>query len=221
MSATVTPNRPLAVIGTPGVRRCLAVSVIARAGDFAVFTYLAAIITIFYGNPAVTVPVALLVNGSAGWCGTILSGRLTDVHGADRTLRLAITGSAIGPALLAVASIRGGPYGPVFAVPALLIWSMSAWGFGPPQQARLINLAPSAPRAALAANASANQLGIGLGGLVGAATIAHATSASIPAIGAVFVVVAAVVAWRASTATAGPLNPLHQINTTANRKAPQ
>lgn len=192
--ASDNPRRPFAVLSTPGVRRCLAVSVIVRAGDFAVFTYIASIVADLYGHPTVTVPIVLFVNGSAGWFGTTLSGRLTDARGAEWTRRLAITSSCVGLAVLAIASTLDAPFGPVVATPALLIWSAAAWGFGPSQQARLLTLAPDAPNAALALNASATQLGIGLGGLVGAATVAATSSAAIPAVGATFTLVAVVAA---------------------------
>ena len=182
--APSAPQRPFEVLSRPGVTRCLLVCVIVRAGDFAVFTYLADIVTDLYGWPEVTVPAMLLINGSVGWFGTRQSGQQTDTRGADPTRRLAIGGSAASLLILAVASSIGGSVGATIAVPALLIWSAAAWAFGPPQQARLLALAPDAPNGVLALNASATQLGIGLGGLVGGATIAVATSASIPAVGA-------------------------------------
>lgn len=213
--------RPFAVLATPGVRRCLTVSVIVRAGDFAVFTYIASIVTDFYGNPTVAVPIVLLANGSAGWFGTTLSGRLTDARGAERTRRLAITGSCVGLTVLAVAGLLDGPFGAVIAAPALLIWSAAAWGFGPPQQARIISLAPNAPNAALALNASATQLGIGLGGLVGAVTVAAATSAVVPAVGATFTLAAAAVARTTPRATTSTPHTGRQVDHTATESTPR
>lgn len=216
-----SPPRPFAVLSTPDVRRCLAVSVIVRAGDFAVFTYIARIITDFYGNPTVTVPIVLLANGSAGWLGTALSGRLTDARGAEWTGRLAITGTCLGLAALTVATTLDGPFGPVVAAPALLIWSTAAWGFGPPQQARLLTLAPVAPNAALALNASATQLGIGLGGLVGATTVAAATSAAVPAVGATLALVAAAInGFKPCTPISAP-HSAQPINHLAAQQAPR
>lgn len=220
-STSDSPTRPFAALSTPRVSRCLVVSVIVRAGDFAVFTYIASIVTDFYGNPTVTVPIVLLANGSAGWFGTTLSGRLTDSRGSAWTRRLAISGSCLGLAVLAVASVVDGPLGPVVATPALLIWSTAAWGFGPPQQARLLALAPNAPNAALALNASATQLGIGLGGLVGAATVAVATLAVIPAVGVTFTLVAAVIAGFRLHMPASVAHTGHPINHSAAQEAPR
>ncbi|MGB3734103.1 MAG: MFS transporter [Ilumatobacter sp.] len=216
-STPVARRRPMSVLRTAGVRRCLAVAVLVRAADFAVFTYLAAIVTDIYGNPRVTVPVVLLVNGSVGWFGTTMSGKRTDREGAQRARSIAIAGSAVGLALLVAASNSNGLVAQVVAVPALVVWSFSAWGFGPPQQSRLLDLAPEAPVTALAINASATQIGIGLGGLVGAVTVAASTSASIPMVGVVLAVAALALSRRASPAGA-LLNTSPHTN---NRKGPR
>lgn len=112
-----------------------------------------------------------------------MAGRRTDRHGAQRTRDLTIAGSGVGLAILATSSLFDGAAAVALAAPALLLWSCSAWGFGAPQQTRLLELAPSAPTATLAANASATQIGIGLGGLIGAATVAVATTSATPAVG--------------------------------------
>ena len=94
-----------------------------------------------------------------------------------------MVGTAVGLTGLAFSSALDGVAAGLVAVPGLIVWSVAAWGFGPPQQSRMLELAPDTPTVALAAHASASQLGIGIGGLVGAATIAAASTGWLPAVG--------------------------------------
>lgn len=203
LPASKPQNRRLGFLRTPAVARCLTVSVLIFAGDFAVFTYLADLIVDLYGNPTVSIPAALLVTGAAGAIGNNLSGKLTDSLGAEPALRIALIGTHGGLLTLAISSLLDGMAAALVAALGLLLWSVAAWGFGPPQQTRLLELAPDAPTAALGANASATQLGIGIGGLIGAATIAATSTGWLPAVGAAFTLVA-IVTNRASQHRANP-----------------
>lgn len=124
---------------------CLVISTVAFASSFVVFTFLADLIVDLYGNASVAIPLVLLVTGAAGATGNNLSGRFTDKLGAVAALRLAMIGTTAGLGLFATSSLLHGVAAGTVAAPGLVLWSLAAWGHGPPQQAQLLALAPDAP----------------------------------------------------------------------------
>jgi predicted MFS family arabinose efflux permease len=162
----ITVVRPTAngqdLLKQPALIRTFLVMLLLSAGQFVVFPYLTAALRNITGLDTTGITLMLLVFGAAGLLGNALGGRLTDLWSGPRTL-------VIGLFLTAA---------PLLLLPILLphAWSvflgMLVWGVGgllvfPPQQARVVELAPEAPSMALSLNASARAVGIALGSVLG------------------------------------------------------
>jgi predicted MFS family arabinose efflux permease len=153
-----------AALRSRGVAEVLPLTVLGMIAAYVLYAYSRTVLSSL-GAPTTSVLWLLGVYGIGAVAGSLSSGWLTDRVGAVRILM-------IGYALLSVvmATIALTPHGkyPLPAVGALMfIWGASSWCQTPPQQHRLIAVAPGATALTFGLNSSAIYIGIGLGTLVG------------------------------------------------------
>jgi len=168
------------------------------------YTYFAPLLEpVVHGHALVWI---LLLYGSAGALGNVLSGRWTDRIGALPVLRLGIAG--IGLMGLVMPLARQNLY---TALAAIFIWSASGWATGVPQQYRLVGLGPDVAPVLLGWNASANYTGIALGAAFGGVVLETASAAWLGPIAAACASVALLLttlsARKPSATVAGALSP--------------
>jgi MFS transporter, DHA1 family, inner membrane transport protein len=210
-----SPGRPeatvrgeLGALRRPQVILALVVGVVGFGGMFALYSYIAPVVTDVAGLSRGTVPLVLLVYGAGGFIGTALGGRL-----ADLALFPALVASlvALGVLLGLVALLSPwapGLFGGVFLV------SAAASSLAVCLQMRLMETAGDAQMLGAALNHSslnlANALGAWLGGLVIAGGLGYrapsVVGAGLAAAGLVPLAVSAVLRrreLRAATSAAG------------------
>jgi DHA1 family inner membrane transport protein len=144
----------------------LGVGAIGFGGFFAVYSYVAPLVTEVAGSPEWVVPIVLVLMGLGMTVGNLVGGHLADVD-LKRTLVGGLIGLAVVLALLAVT--------------AEWIWALGffvfATGFvasalSPTIQTRLMDVAQDNQSIAAALNHSALNIGNSLGALLGGAVIA-------------------------------------------------
>jgi len=170
-----TMKRELKAFTRSQVWFALAIGAIGFGGFFAVYTYIAPVVTEVAGQKESFVPIALVVFGLGMTLGNLLGGRLADKH-VMRTLFAcfgALIVSLIGFALTAQ-SVVG------LMVFAFLV-AASAAALSPAIQTRLMDVAGDSQTMAAAVNHSSlnlgNSLGAFLGGVVIAAGLGYLSSA--------------------------------------------
>ena len=149
------------------------VTVLAYAGSFTAYTFIAPILTQVTGVTGATVSLFMLVYGITAAVGNILGGKLTDSMGVNRANILIISGIVgvvLGMWLLSSSPVSMG------ILVALL--GMVTFAAVPALQARLIGVAeqhaPHAHGVAAGLNIAGFNSGIALGSVLGSITISHA-----------------------------------------------
>jgi predicted MFS family arabinose efflux permease len=159
----------LAPLARPDVLAVLAVTLLAMTAGFSIYTYVGPV----FGAPGAVgarwIALLLFLFGCGSLLGSWLGGYGADRWGPERTLTVELVVFTANFALLAFSarSLLG-------AGAFMLVWGAVGWGFVPPQQHRLIRLAPSAAPIVLSLNASAMYLGIGAGAALGGLVAARA-----------------------------------------------
>jgi DHA1 family inner membrane transport protein len=209
---TVVPSAPgrseasireeLGALRRPQVVLTLLSGIVGFGGMFAIYSYIAPLLTDVAGAPKSFVPVALLVFGVGMIVGTALGGRL-----ADRALFPSLLGgvAAMGLFLLTAVAVAGRPG--VLLVALFLVASASSV-LAVCLQLRLMEVAGDAQMLGAALNHSAlnlaNALGAWLGGLVIAAGYGYrapsAVGAGLAVLGLGFLLASAVLRRRESAA---------------------
>lgn len=148
------------------------VTVLAYAGSFTAYTYIAPVLTQVTGVSGKTVSLFMLVYGITAAVGNILGGKFTDSMGVSRANIFIISGIVIvvlGMWLLASSPVSMG------IMVALL--GMLTFAAVPALQARLIGVAeehvPHAQGVAAGLNIAGFNSGIALGSVLGGLTITH------------------------------------------------
>ena len=179
------------VVRRPRVLAVCAITMLMMAGQFVVFTYIAPVVGLLTGRGNTAVATALFVFGAAAIGGNVAGGVLTDRIGAGRTLTIGL--SVFVVSLIAISCLAWLPVSTTSiagATIALVVWGLSAWAFIPPQQQRLLAVAPDGPTTALGLNGIANYIGIALGGAIGGWALSQGWTAELGFIGSVPVLVA-------------------------------
>jgi DHA1 family inner membrane transport protein len=169
-----SPGRPEASVRTelgalrrPQVLLTLLVGVVGFGGMFALYSYIAPVVTQVAGLSRGTVPIVLLVYGAGGVLGTTLGGRLADV-----ALFRSLVGTIGTLAVLLAAVALTAMWAPALIVGVFLV-SVFASALAILLQMRLMETAGDAQMLGAALNHAAlnlaNALGAWLGGLVIAA----------------------------------------------------
>jgi DHA1 family inner membrane transport protein len=168
------PGRPhatvrgeLGALRRPQVLLTLAVGIVGFGGMFALYSYIAPLVTDVAGLSRGTLPVVLFVYGIGGVVGTWLAGRL-----GDWALFPSVVGSLVALMVVLAGTALVAPWAPGLVVGVLLV-SISGSTLAILLQLRLMQTAGEAQMLGAALNHSAlnlaNALGAWIGGLVIAA----------------------------------------------------
>lgn len=182
------------VLGREPVYSSLAMILIQTIGQFALFTYIAPLLTDVTGISIDVVPWLLLVIGIGSTIGILGGGRL-----ADWKLMPSLTGILAFQTLtyLLMIPFAGNPW--VLSV-ILFVWGAGVFGFGSPVQARILGNTRDAPLLAASLIPSAFNISIALGAWLGGSVIDRGVSyAGLPWIGVAAAAVATAisfVSWR-------------------------
>ena len=149
------------------------VTVLAYAGSFTAYTFIAPILTQVTGVTGATVSLFMLVYGITAAVGNILGGKLTDSMGVNRANILIISGIVV--VVLGMWLLSSSPVSMGILVARL---GMVTFAAVPALQARLIGVAeqhaPHAHGVAAGLNIAGFNSGIALGSVLGSITISHA-----------------------------------------------
>ena len=166
-----TVRGELGALRRPQVLLTLLIGIVGFGGMFALYSYIAPVVTDVAGLSRGAVPVVLLVYGAGGVIGTVLAGRL-----ADFSLFRSLVGSIVVLGLLLVGVALTSPY-PAALVAGVFLVSVAASVLAICLQLRLMEVAGEAQMLGAALNHSAlnlaNALGAWLGGLVIAAGLGY------------------------------------------------
>jgi len=130
---------------------------------YIVFTFFGPIIEASTGAEAGLLPLYFMLFGIGAVGGNYIGGYLSDRFGPLKTLVLVCLAHMAMLPLFAVM-----PWNPWLLALIVTLWSSFAWCFMPPQQSRLVSIAPAAPALALALNAAMIYAGIAVGSAIGA-----------------------------------------------------
>jgi len=176
----------IAVVQQAPVLLALLVTTIWATGAYTVYTYFASYMAAATGISGPHLSVVLFTWGVAAVAGLFAGGAVDDAFGARAVmvpafvlLALAFVSLSLSAAFLSHEEALA----PVFV--AIVVWGVSAWGFFPAQQARLIGIAgvKVAP-IVLSLNASFMYLGFSLGAALGSFTLALGSVVNIGWVGA-------------------------------------
>jgi predicted MFS family arabinose efflux permease len=169
-----TLNERLAVITQPAVVPALFVTTLWALGGYAVYTYIAPFLATVANLEGAPVGYVLFCWGAFAVVGLFIGGTINDKFGAGRAIAIALPLMAVSLASLSVSAAYARPSAALLPVlVAVAVWGVTAWGFFPPQQARLIGIAglKNAP-IILSLNSSFQYLGFSLGAALGSVTLA-------------------------------------------------
>jgi len=189
-----TVRRELGALRSGQVWLTLAFGSIGFGGFFAVYSYIAPMVTELAGMPAGWVPWALVIAGVGMTIGNAIGGRLAD-RGA---IRAVLRTFPVFIVILALTGVLGGI--PVALVVLLFAVSFASSALSPAIQTRLMDVAGESQTLAAAINHSSLNLGNSLGAALGAGVIAAGYGYRAPAlVGVALGIVGfgiAIVAWR-------------------------
>jgi DHA1 family inner membrane transport protein len=153
------------VLGREPVYTSLAIIVSQTIGQFALFTYIAPVLTGASHVPADSVPWLLLVFGVGSTIGVLVGGRL-----ADWKLLASLTGILSVQLLIYLLMVVfvGSPW---IMAALVLAWGGTAFAFGAPVQTRILSNTQDAPMLAASLIPSAFNVAIAAGAWLGGALI--------------------------------------------------
>lgn len=176
-STATSMDARICLVGDRGVLGALLVIVVAMAGGFTFYTYIAAILDAIAGGhvAAHDLTYFLLVAGVSGVAGGRLGGWLADRFRSGAVLTASLVAMAAGLLLfpLLASSFTG-------VVVAMVLYGLTGTLITVPNQHRLVSLAPGAVPEVMSLNASALYLGIALAGVVGGALLSTFGAAALP-----------------------------------------
>jgi DHA1 family inner membrane transport protein len=161
-----TMRRELAALGRVQVWLALLVGAIGFGGFFAVYTYVAPLITNVTGLPASFVPLGLLALGLGMTIGNFIGGRGSDHHVMGT---LFVSFGAFALSLAGLALTAGNP---VALFVFLFLVGASSMALSPAIQTRLMDVAGDSQTLAAAINHASLNIGNSLGAYLGGVTIA-------------------------------------------------
>lgn len=161
-----TLRAELRVFGIGQVWFALGIGAIGFGGFFAVYSYVATLVTEVAGSPQWAVPIVLVVAGVGMTAGNLVGGRF-----ADRDLRRSLIGGLVALALVQVLLALTAGWIVTVGVFVFLVGFFSA-ALSPTIQTRLMDVAGDNQSIAAALNHSALNMGNALGAALGGAVIA-------------------------------------------------
>jgi DHA1 family inner membrane transport protein len=181
VAAGSVPVRLAHAVRTPGLLILISVTMATVLGHFSFSTYVVPFL-LHVGVSAVAIPSALLCYGLGGVVGVVLAGVF-----ADRRLRAAtvtVAALLVGAYVILTAATVAGGAGPAMALAGLVVAGTVMGSIPAFWQTRLMRTAPHATEAATALGASAFNIGIGGGALLGGVVIDRWGPAGLPVIAA-------------------------------------
>jgi DHA1 family inner membrane transport protein len=172
-------RRELAVLTRRDVLLAMGTTVLGSGAMFALYTYVAPMLTeITHASPGF-VALALVLIGLGFTIGNSLGGRLAD-WSLDGATKLILAALAVIMVLLPLLlKTHAG------AAIGLLVWGAAAFGIVPPVQMRVMQAAAQAPGLASSVNVGAFNLGNALGAALGGVVISQSLGyAAVPFVGA-------------------------------------
>ncbi|SDH92848.1 Predicted arabinose efflux permease, MFS family [Sinosporangium album] len=171
----------LAVLRRPAVLTVLPLTVIGMGAGYTAYAYSVPVLE------GVKVPEGailgmLFLYGLGSVVGNLASGYATDRWGSAKVLTAGYTAMALALGSLAWLAAAEADVQPLVGA-LVLLWGAASWCQTPPQQHRLIEVAPQEAPLVVSLNASSIYLGIGLGTVIGGATLA-AGAATVYGLGA-------------------------------------
>lgn len=164
----------LAVARRPDVLGTLALTALALAGAFTVYTYIAPFLDQAAGVRGSGLATVLLVFGAGGAVGNILGGLAADRLRWRRLLAIVLGALAAIYGLLSLSAHVLAPGPGLFVTAALvLLWGLVGWSVPSIQQTRLVGIDPRLASVTLSLNASATYVGISLGAALGSIAVAR------------------------------------------------
>jgi predicted MFS family arabinose efflux permease len=186
------------VIGHPGPLAVLLTTMVWATGAYTVYTYISPFLSAGTGLSSEHAGMLVTLVGVSAAVGVAIGGIANDRFGARRVHAITLPAMALAFAGLTAVSLAFGPHALAPIVPLLILWGMSAWGFFPAQQHRLMGVVGVHHAAvALSLNASFMYFGFALGAALGSLVIALASVQWIGAAGAACVALAALLSHRA------------------------
>jgi DHA1 family inner membrane transport protein len=153
------------VLGRQDVYLSLAAIIVAAAGFFALFAYIAPLLTDVVGVSASALPAVLAVFGVGALIGNLAGGRL-----ADWKLMPSIIGIFVVLFVIYVL-LLGAVHGLVLGVATLFVWAIVNFSFAAPLQTRILNGARAAPTLASTLVSTAFNIGIASGAAIGSVAL--------------------------------------------------
>jgi MFS transporter, DHA1 family, inner membrane transport protein len=201
-----TVRRELAIFRRPQVWFALGIGAIGFGGFFAVYTFIAPIVTSVAGLPQTFVPLALILAGVGMTIGNIIGGHVAD-HALKRGLFV-----FFGILLIALAGLMVAGTSAIAVFTAVFLVGLASAGMSPIIQTRLINVAGDSQTLAAAINHASlnigNSIGAALGGVVVAAGLGYLSVTWIGLVLCVLGVIIAIISFgvdRRSLQRAGSL----------------
>lgn len=198
-----------ALLGSGAFVSGVAVTWLQASAQFAVFTYVAALLVEQAGLDGRAISGLLLLGGVAAVAGVSLGGAVGDRWPPARAIAASVLVLAVALAALPALAVTV-----LGAALALVVWNLVGWAFNPIQQQRLVTLAPQAPGPALAMHASALYLGSATGAVAGALAVTLVGVRSVGPLGALIALAALLPLWasvllanRREVALSGGVSP--------------
>ncbi|MFE7068308.1 MFS transporter [Microbacterium sp. HSID17254] len=164
----------LALLGTPRLALAMTLAALVNAGTFAVFTFLAPIVTEVAGLPDAAVPLALVLFGIGSFLGVTIAGRFADRHAG---VLLAVGGPLLLGGWIVLAAVATQPIPLLFLVFAQ---GMASFGVGSTLITRVLYAASGAPTMGGSYATAALNIGAVIGPASGAWTLASGAGALSP-----------------------------------------
>jgi len=164
--AHATMRRELRAFRLPAVWFALATGALGFGGFFAVYSYVAPLVTEYTHKPEAFVPFVLVTLGVGMTTGNVIGGRLAD-RGAMKAIFQMFAAFAVSLVLLGIFARSA-----IGLLVGVLLVGMSAAALSPAIQTRLMDVAGDSQTMAAAVNHSSLNLGNSLGAFLGGAAIA-------------------------------------------------
>ncbi|MFD7656135.1 MFS transporter [Actinosynnema sp. NPDC059797] len=158
----------LSVLRRPAVLRVLPLTVLGMTACYTAYAYTVPTLQAVGAGEAVA--LMLLLYGLGAVAGNFAAGYATDRWGAARVLTIGYVCMAVTLGALGWLAAAGAAFLPVVGL-LMAGWGGSSWCQTPPQQHRLIEAAPHEAPLVVSLNSSGIYLGIGLGTVLGGATL--------------------------------------------------
>jgi DHA1 family inner membrane transport protein len=198
--AAVNLRTRLAPLRQPAIVLTLINALVWTMGAFTIYTYLSPFLQRLTHLQGAGISAMFLLFGIASVLGNALGGYGADHWGAVRTLTFGLLG--VAAALFALPLVSASWWGVACAVG---LWGIAGWLLTPPQQHRLITLAPSSINVILSLNSSALYLGIAAGAALGGLVMQDLSLLALGWVGGSLELLAVIVlglsVWQARRAT--------------------